>query len=46
MAFQINKRAGILLILEKAPVKKYGIRVLSIIGHYKLPIDVLPLEFF
>ncbi len=40
-AFQSNKRAGILLILEKESDEKHLIRVNSIVKHFDLPIDVL-----
>ena len=43
-AFQSNKRAGILLILESKEDEKHLIRVQSIIEHYKLPIDVLAIR--
>jgi hypothetical protein len=43
-AFQINKKARILLILEKKSDRKHLIRVQSIIEYYKLPIDVLAIE--
>jgi len=38
--FQTNKRAGIVLILEKPSDRRHLIRVNSIIQHYGLPIDV------
>lgn len=43
-AFQTNKRAGILLILEQKSDEKHLIRVNSIIEHFKLPIDVLAIR--
>jgi hypothetical protein len=43
-AFQSNKRAGILLILESKDDERHLIRVNSIIEYYKLPIDVLPIR--
>jgi hypothetical protein len=43
-AFQANKRAGILLILEKESDEKHLIRVNSIIEHFDLPIDVLAIR--
>lgn len=43
-AFQSNKRAGILLILEKQTDEKHLIRVQSIIAHFELPIDVLAIR--
>ena len=43
-AFQANKRAGILLILEKRSDEKHLIRVNSIIEHFDLPIDVLAIR--
>lgn len=39
-ALQLNRRAGILLILENASDYKYYVRVNSIIKHFNLPIDV------
>lgn len=38
-AFQTNKRAGIVLIIEKPKHLKYWYRLNSVIEHYKLPID-------
>ena len=38
--FQFNRKAGILLILEKPSDRKHLIRVNSIIQHYDLPIKV------
>jgi hypothetical protein len=38
--FQFNRRAGIVLILEKPSDQKHLIRVNSIIQHYDLPIKV------
>ena len=43
-AFQSNKRAGILLILESKGDEKHLIRVQSIIEHFELPIDVLAIR--
>jgi hypothetical protein len=43
-AFQSNKRAGILLILEKKSDEKHLIRVNSIVQHFELPIDVLAIR--
>jgi len=43
-AFQSNKRAGILLILESKEDERHLIRVNSIIEYYKLPIDVLAIR--
>jgi len=43
-SFQSNKRAGILLILEKKTDEKHLIRVQSIIEHFQLPIDVLAIR--
>jgi hypothetical protein len=43
-AFQSNKRAGILLILEKKTDEKHLIRVNSIVQHFDLPIDVLAIR--
>ena len=37
--FQTNKRAGIVLIIEKPKDLKYWYRLNSVITHYKLPID-------
>lgn len=38
--FQFNRKAGILIILEKPSDRKHLIRINSIIRHYNLPIDV------
>lgn len=43
-AFQSNKKAGILLILENREDEKHLIRVQSIIEHFNLPIDVLAIR--
>ena len=43
-SFQLNKKAGILLILESPKDERHLIRVQSIIKHYKLPIDVLAIR--
>ncbi|MGZ0656004.1 hypothetical protein ACWPKS_10410 [Coraliomargarita sp. W4R72] len=43
-AFQSNKKAGILLILESKEDEKHLIRVNSIIEHFDLPIDVLAIR--
>lgn len=43
-AFQSNKRAGILLILESKNDERHLIRVNSIIEHFELPIDVLAIR--
>ena len=43
-SFQSNKRAGILLILEKKSDEKHLIRVNSIVLHFDLPIDVLAIR--
>ena len=43
-AFQSNKKAGILLILESKEDEKHLIRVQSIIEHFDLPIDVLAIR--
>ena len=43
-AFQSNKRAGILLIIENPSDEKHLLRVNSIIEHYQLPIDVLAIR--
>ena len=43
-SFQLNKKAGILLILESPKDERHLIRVQSIIEHYKLPIDVLAIR--
>jgi hypothetical protein len=42
--FQLDKRAGILLILEKESDEKHLIRLNSIVEYYKLPIDVLAIR--
>jgi hypothetical protein len=44
-SFQLNKKAGILLILEKPVDERHLIRVESIIKHYELQIDVLSFGF-
>ena len=43
-SFQLNKKAGILLILESPKDERHLIRVQSIIQHYRLPIDVLAIR--
>jgi hypothetical protein len=43
-AFQLNKRAGILLILESKDEVRHLMRVQSIIAHFDLPIDVLAIR--
>ena len=43
-SFQLNKKAGILLILESIKDEKHLIRVQSIIKHFKLTIDVLAIR--
>ena len=43
-SFQLNKKAGILLILESSKDEKHLIRVQGIIEHYKLPIDILAIR--
>ena len=43
-AFQTNKRAGILLILENPKDERHLIRVQSIINHYGLPIDLMAIR--
>ena len=43
-SFQLNKKAGILLILESPKDERHLIRVQSIIEHYRLPIDVLAIR--
>ena len=43
-SFQTNKKAGILLILERPKDERHLIRVQSIVEHYKLPIDVLAIR--
>lgn len=42
--FQFNRKAGILLILEKPSDRKHFIRVNSIIEHYNLPIKVWTID--
>ena len=37
-AFQTNKKAGIVLILENAKDRRYWLRLNSVIQHYNLPI--------
>ena len=43
-SFQLNKKAGILLILEKPDDERHLLRVQSIIKHFKLKIDVLAIR--
>lgn len=43
-SFQSNKKAGILLILEKPDDERHLIRVQSIIKHFQLTIDVLAIR--
>ena len=43
-AFQSNKRAGILLILENPKDERHLIRVQSIINHFDLPIDLMAIR--
>lgn len=43
-AFQSNKRAGILLIIERQSDEKHLIRVHSIVKNFDLPIDVLAIR--
>lgn len=43
-SFQLNKKAGILLILEKPDDERHLIRVESIIKQFKLTIDVLAIR--
>ena len=43
-SFQLNKKAGILLILEEPDDERHLIRVESIIEHFKLTIDVLAIR--
>ena len=43
-SFQLNKQAGMLLILEKPDDERHLIRVESIIKHFKLAIDVLAIR--
>ena len=43
-AFETNKRAGIVLILEDKGDYKYWLKLNSIIDHYKLPIDSWKIE--
>ena len=45
-SFQLNKKAGILLILEKPDDERHLIRVESIIKHYELQIDVLAIRAY
>lgn len=44
--FQLNKKAGILLILEKESDYKYFVRINSIIQHHGLEIDVWKVEAY
>ena len=43
-SFQLNKKAGILLILEESDDERHLIRVECIIKHFKLTIDVLAIR--
>ena len=43
-SFQLNKKAGILLILEKPDDERHLIRVESIMKHFELTIDVLAIR--
>ena len=43
-SFQLKKKAGILLILEKPYDERHLIRVESIIKHFELTIDVLAIR--
>ncbi len=43
-AFQTDKRAGIVIIVERPKDRKYFIRLNSIIDFYQLPIDVWSVE--
>lgn len=43
-AFETNRRAGIVLILEDKQDYKYWIKLNSIIDHYELPIDTWKIE--
>lgn len=43
-AFETNKRAGIVLILESEEDYRFWIKMNSIIDHYKLPIDTYKIE--
>jgi hypothetical protein len=43
-AFETNKRAGIVLILEKPKDYKFWLKLNSVIEHFKLPIDTWLVE--
>lgn len=43
-AFETNRRAGIVLILEDQGDYRYWIKLNSIIDHYELPIDTWKIE--
>jgi hypothetical protein len=43
-SFQLNKKAGILLILESSKDEKHLNKVQNIIERYKLPIDILAIR--
>ena len=45
-SFQLNKKAGILLILEKPDDERHLLRVESIIKHFELLIDVLAIRAY
>lgn len=42
--FQFNKKAGILLIMESPKDERHFIRLGSLILHYKLEIELIPLR--
>ena len=44
--FQFNKKAGILLIMEKQKDERHFIRLGSIIRHYGLEIELIPLRAY
>lgn len=44
--FQFNKKAGILLIMEKKEDERHYIRLGSIIRHYGLEIELIPLRSY
>ena len=41
-AFQLNKKAGIALVLKTKNDYRYLVRLRSVIKHYELPIEVWP----
>ena len=44
--FQFNKKAGILLIMEKKEDERHYIRLGSLIRHYRLEIELIPMRAY